>query len=103
MSLRCGRRGRRLADGPDQVGLADRAGDKPASFSGGMKRRLNIACALLHDPDVILLDEPTAGVDPKARREFWDELHTLAAEGVVKTLAGAAPKKVIETGKITLD
>ena len=64
-----------------QVGLADRAGDKPASFSGGMKRRLNIACALLHDPDVILLDEPTAGVDPQSRNAIFDHLEALKAAG----------------------
>ena len=46
------------------VGLADRARDKPQSFSGGMKRRLNIAAALVHDPDVLIFDEPTVGVDP---------------------------------------
>jgi ABC-2 type transport system ATP-binding protein len=63
------------------VGLADRAGDKPATFSGGMKRRLNIACALIHDPDVILLDEPTAGVDPQSRNAIFDTLEALKAAG----------------------
>jgi ABC-2 type transport system ATP-binding protein len=63
------------------VGLADRAGDKPATFSGGMKRRLNIACALVHDPDVILLDEPTAGVDPQSRNAIFDNLEALKAAG----------------------
>ena len=56
------------------VGLTDRAHDKPAIFSGGMKRRLNIACALVHDPDVLLLDEPTAGVDPQSRNAIFDNL-----------------------------
>ena len=63
------------------VGLADRAGDKPATFSGGMKRRLNIACALVHDPDVLLLDEPTAGVDPQSRNAIFDSLEALKAQG----------------------
>ena len=63
------------------VGLADRARDKPSTFSGGMKRRLNIACALLHDPDVILLDEPTAGVDPQSRNAIFDNLEALKAAG----------------------
>ena len=63
------------------VGLADRAKDKPSTFSGGMKRRLNIACALLHDPDVILLDEPTAGVDPQSRNAIFDNLEALKAAG----------------------
>ena len=63
------------------VGLQDRAGDKPASFSGGMKRRLNIACALVHDPEVLLLDEPTAGVDPQSRNAIFDNLEALKAAG----------------------
>ena len=63
------------------VGLADRAGDKPATFSGGMKRRLNIACALVHDPDLLLLDEPTAGVDPQSRNAIFDTLLALKAAG----------------------
>jgi ABC-2 type transport system ATP-binding protein len=63
------------------VGLADRARDKPSTFSGGMKRRLNIACALIHDPEVILLDEPTAGVDPQSRNAIFDNLEALKAAG----------------------
>ncbi|MDR7298290.1 ABC-2 type transport system ATP-binding protein [Pelomonas aquatica] len=63
------------------VGLSDRAADKPATFSGGMKRRLNIACALVHDPEVILLDEPTAGVDPQSRNAIFDNLETLKSAG----------------------
>jgi len=63
------------------VGLADRAGDKPATFSGGMKRRLNIACALVHDPELLLLDEPTAGVDPQSRNAIFDTLLALKAAG----------------------
>jgi len=63
------------------VGLTDRAKDKPSTFSGGMKRRLNIACALIHDPEVILLDEPTAGVDPQSRNAIFDNLEMLKAAG----------------------
>jgi ABC-2 type transport system ATP-binding protein len=65
----------------EMVGLADRAKDKPATFSGGMKRRLNIACALVHDPDVLLLDEPTAGVDPQSRNAIFDNLEALKRAG----------------------
>jgi ABC-2 type transport system ATP-binding protein len=63
------------------VGLADRARDKPASFSGGMKRRLNIAGALMHNPDVLLLDEPTAGVDPQSRNAIFENLEQLKRDG----------------------
>jgi ABC-2 type transport system ATP-binding protein len=66
------------------VGLSDRAKEKPSTFSGGMKRRLNIACALVHDPDVLLFDEPTVGVDPQSRNAIFDNLETLKARG--KTL-----------------
>ena len=65
----------------EMVGLADRAKDKPITFSGGMKRRLNIACALVHDPDVLLLDEPTAGVDPQSRNAIFDNLEALKRAG----------------------
>ena len=72
---------RRAMDVLAMVGLADRARDKPATFSGGMKRRLNIACALMHDPDVLLLDEPTAGVDPQSRNAIFDNLEALKRAG----------------------
>jgi len=71
----------RAAEVLAMVGLADRARDKPGTFSGGMKRRLNIACALVHDPDVLLLDEPTAGVDPQSRNAIFDSLEALKAQG----------------------
>jgi len=70
-----------MADALALVGLADRAHDKVASFSGGMKRRLNIAAALLHDPEVILLDEPTVGVDPQSRNAIFDNLAELRRRG----------------------
>ncbi|TFW29970.1 ABC transporter ATP-binding protein [Massilia horti] len=63
------------------VNLADRAKDKPATFSGGMKRRLNIASALMHDPDLLILDEPTVGVDPQSRNAIFDTLEQLKARG----------------------
>lgn len=66
------------------VGLSDRAGDKVSAFSGGMKRRLNLAGALLHDPEILLLDEPTVGVDPQSRNAIFDNLETLKKRG--KTL-----------------
>jgi ABC-2 type transport system ATP-binding protein len=66
------------------VALSDRAGDAVKTFSGGMKRRLNLAAALLHDPQILLLDEPTVGVDPQSRNAIFDNLETLKKRG--KTL-----------------
>jgi len=63
------------------VNLQDRARDKPATFSGGMKRRLNIAAALLHEPELLILDEPTVGVDPQSRNAIFDTLEALQAQG----------------------
>jgi ABC-2 type transport system ATP-binding protein len=63
------------------VGLADRARDRVGTFSGGMKRRLNLAASLLHDPDILLLDEPTVGVDPQSRHAIFANLETLKSRG----------------------
>jgi ABC-2 type transport system ATP-binding protein len=66
------------------AGLTDRANDTVATFSGGMKRRLNLAAALLHDPQILLLDEPTVGVDPQSRNAIFSNLEYLKSQG--KTL-----------------
>jgi ABC-2 type transport system ATP-binding protein len=63
------------------TGLADRADEPIKRFSGGMKRRLNIACGVLHRPEVVLLDEPTVGVDPQSRERIWEMLDKLKAAG----------------------
>ncbi len=65
----------------DFAGLADRAGDQVGGFSGGMKRRLNLAAALVHDPPLLLLDEPTVGVDPQSRNAIFEKIELLRAEG----------------------
>ncbi len=64
------------------VGLADRAGQRVDKFSGGMKRRLNLGVALVHEPQLLLLDEPTTGVDPQSRNHIFEEVRRLAAAGV---------------------
>jgi ABC-2 type transport system ATP-binding protein len=75
---------RAMDEALDLVGLADRTKDKVKTFSGGMKRRLNLAAALLHDPQILLLDEPTVGVDPQSRNAIFDNLEVLKKRG--KTL-----------------
>jgi ABC-2 type transport system ATP-binding protein len=70
-----------IASGLQFVGLSERAHDKVKTFSGGMKRRLNLAASLLHDPELVLLDEPTVGIDPQSRNAIFDNLEVLRGLG----------------------
>jgi ABC-2 type transport system ATP-binding protein len=76
------RRVERVDAALERLGLVSRQQQLAGTLSGGWKQRLALAACLLHEPGLLLLDEPTAGVDPGARREFWEELHRLAAEGI---------------------
>ena len=71
----------RLRRRQEIVGLSDRLADRVKVFSGGMKRRLNLAAGLLHNPDILLLDEPTVGVDPQSRNAIFDNLELLRKQG----------------------
>lgn len=72
---------KRVEESLEFVGLLERRSDRAHSYSGGMKRRLNMACALVHDPEVIVLDEPTVGVDPQSRNSLFDNIEELKRRG----------------------
>ncbi len=75
-------RKKRVRDALEELGLYDRRKQLAGELSGGWKQRLALAACMIHDPRLLLLDEPTAGVDPKARRDFWDQIRELSNRGV---------------------
>src|ERR1022692_2205104 len=77
---------RRADEMLEVVGLTDKAGTRTEKLSGGQAQRLSIACALVHGPDVLFLDEPTGALDPQARRNLWDVLRAISAEGRIVVL-----------------
>jgi ABC-2 type transport system ATP-binding protein len=76
------RRRERIDAALERLGLAARQEQLAGQLSGGWKQRVALAACMLHEPLLLLLDEPTAGVDPQARRSFWEEIHALSAEGI---------------------
>jgi ABC-2 type transport system ATP-binding protein len=75
------RRKQRVAEVIEKSGLADRTKQLAGTLSGGWKQRVALASATIHEPPLLFLDEPTAGVDPVSRREFWDQIHRIASQG----------------------
>lgn len=76
------RRRRRIEAALELIGLTDRGGATVSTLSGGMRQRVSLACALIHEPRLLILDEPTVGIDPELRMTFWDYFKRLNAEGV---------------------
>jgi ABC-2 type transport system ATP-binding protein len=84
------------------VELADRAEARVHTLSGGMRQRVSLACALVHPPDVAILDEPTAGVDPELRRAFWDGFRALRDDGATVIVSTHQMSEVVECDRVAL-
>ena len=84
------------------IELADRADDPVYTLSGGMKQRVSLACALAHEPDLLFLDEPTAGIDPKLREVFWTGFHRLAASGTTMIVSTHQMSEALECDRVAI-
>jgi ABC-2 type transport system ATP-binding protein len=80
------RRSARIAEVLDHTGLAERKSQIAGTLSGGWKQRVALACATIHSPRLLFLDEPTAGVDPVSRRDFWEQIHEIASRGTTAVM-----------------
>jgi ABC-2 type transport system ATP-binding protein len=94
------RRMQRVDDALEHLGLASRAEQVAGRLSGGWKQRLALAACMIHDPQLLLLDEPTAGVDPKARRDFWDQIRAYAERGVTTLVSTHYMDEAVQCDRI---
>jgi ABC-2 type transport system ATP-binding protein len=93
---------RRVGETLKFVGLAERERDPVYGFSGGMKQRVSLACALVHDPEVLFLDEPTAGVDPRLKETFWAHFREMAARGVTLIISSHLMDEALLCDELTI-
>jgi ABC-2 type transport system ATP-binding protein len=98
---RLDRRKERIESALERLGLQSRRNQPAGQLSGGWKQRLALAGSILHEPKLLLLDEPTAGVDPEARRHFWEQIHVLAGEGVTVLVSTHYMDEAVRCHEIT--
>jgi ABC-2 type transport system ATP-binding protein len=94
------RRHERVDEALKSLGLDNRASQLAGTLSGGWKQRLALAVSMIHEPELLLLDEPTAGVDPKARRDFWDTIRRYAGEGVTTLVSTHYMDEAVQCDRI---